>query len=64
MREQSLLREYELTVDVMSDSEAEISVNRRMERLELAQQQLATRSGQLLDRLCQKMEDNYERICA
>ena len=31
-----------------------------MERLELAQQQSATK--QMLDRVCQKMEANYEKI--
>ena len=48
----------------MSDSEVEINVNHRVEHLELAQQQSATRSEQMLDRVCQKMEDNYERIRA
>ena len=45
------------------DNEVVINVDRRLERLELAQQAASTHAEQMLDCVCQCMEDGYGRIC-
>ena len=44
------------------DNEVVINVDRRLERLELAQQAASNRAKKMLDRVCQQMQEGYKRI--